>query len=115
MITLGIVGGIGSGKSFISSLFKELGAEIIKADEIGHLVLLLPEVQEKLKERWKDIDTTSRREVGRKVFNDLQELGFLEQVTLPYIVDHVKHYQAAGLLMNAEVIPVLAPRPPPAR
>ena len=36
MIVIGLTGGIGSGKSEVSRMLRELGAEIIDADRIGH-------------------------------------------------------------------------------
>ncbi len=40
MITIGITGGIGSGKSTASQILGELGAEVIDADRVGHRIYL---------------------------------------------------------------------------
>lgn len=39
MRIIGLTGGIGSGKSFVSALFKDLGAFVIDADEAAHAAL----------------------------------------------------------------------------
>ena len=38
MITIGITGGIGSGKSTVTKILAELGAPIIDADKVGHAI-----------------------------------------------------------------------------
>ena len=38
MLTIGLTGGIGSGKSTVSKLLADLGAPIIDADKIGHAI-----------------------------------------------------------------------------
>ena len=38
MLVIGLVGGIGSGKSVASAMLAELGAEVINADLVGHEV-----------------------------------------------------------------------------
>ena len=40
MRTIGITGGIGSGKSTASQILGELGAEVIDADKVGHRIYL---------------------------------------------------------------------------
>ena len=40
MITIGITGTIGSGKSTVAGIMHELGAAVINADEVGHEVYL---------------------------------------------------------------------------
>jgi dephospho-CoA kinase len=40
VITIGITGGIGSGKSTASQILGELGAEVIDADQVGHRIYL---------------------------------------------------------------------------
>jgi dephospho-CoA kinase len=38
MLTIGITGGIGSGKSTVTKILAELGARIIDADKVGHAI-----------------------------------------------------------------------------
>jgi len=39
MCIVGLTGGFGSGKSFVASLFKKLGASVVDADKLGHKAL----------------------------------------------------------------------------
>ena len=61
MITVGLVGGIASGKSLVAEHFGKLGAHILDADKAGHDVLLMQPVIDKLVERW-----------GPRILNDEQ-------------------------------------------
>lgn len=40
MLTVGLTGGLASGKSFVGDALAELGCHLIEADELGHQVLL---------------------------------------------------------------------------
>ena len=40
MLTVGLTGGLASGKSFVGHAFVDLGCHLIEADELGHQVLL---------------------------------------------------------------------------
>lgn len=51
-LVLGIVGGIGSGKSTVSSAFAARGAFVLNADRAGHEALNDPEIQRILFEKW---------------------------------------------------------------
>ena len=53
MKTIGVVGGVASGKSLVSQMLVELGAAVLDADRTGHAVLAEDaEVREALRERW---------------------------------------------------------------
>ena len=52
LFTIGLLGGIGAGKSTVAQLFQALGAEIINADEVAHQVLNEPEIQQKIIGLW---------------------------------------------------------------
>jgi dephospho-CoA kinase len=52
MITIGLIGGVASGKSAVARLFARRGAVILDADRVGHEVLLEPAVIEQLSARW---------------------------------------------------------------
>jgi dephospho-CoA kinase len=94
MIILGVVGGIASGKSFVSNSLQQLGASVLDADRMGHLVLLEPEVQDALLKRWGAEILASdgridRKAIARIVFDPsergIHALRFLEQLTHPRI------------------------------
>src|ERR1700677_1081569 len=38
MLTIGVMGGIGSGKSTVTAMLAELGAPVIDADKVGHAI-----------------------------------------------------------------------------
>ena len=52
MKTLGLSGGVASGKSLVSDQLAEMGAFIINADRAGHGALRLPEIEAAARQRW---------------------------------------------------------------
>lgn len=52
MITVGLIGGIASGKSVVAKEFEHLGAAVLDGDKAGHVVLTQPDVIAKLVDRW---------------------------------------------------------------
>lgn len=73
MYVLGIVGGVGSGKSTVATAFAQRGAVVLDADQVGHQVLREPEVIAAFRQRWGASVVGSdgqivRREVARRVF-----------------------------------------------
>ena len=52
MHLIGILGGVASGKSLVARHLARLGAGVLDADEAGHEVLRLPEVEAAARERW---------------------------------------------------------------
>lgn len=98
MILIGILGGIGSGKSLVAGELARLGAVILDGDRMGHMVLEEKEVREALRARWGDAifredDTVNRHEIAKRVFGDAQgakeELKFLEGLTHPRIGERI--------------------------
>lgn len=94
MKLIGIVGGIGSGKSFVSRAFQDLGAKWIDADRMAHAALGWPEVQRALRDRWGDRvfapdGQVNRAEVAAIVFapNDqgVRDLDWLEALLHPIV------------------------------
>jgi dephospho-CoA kinase len=112
MLTLGLVGGIASGKSFVAECFRDLGAAVLDADRAGHAVLLEPEVIGALRNRWGDSILDSRGQISRKAVAKVvfaqgneAELRFLEELTHPRI-EKLLHDELNRLKQ--------APDPPPA-
>jgi dephospho-CoA kinase len=93
-VIIGLVGGIASGKSYVSGLLENLGAERIDADRLGHEVLAQKEVRERLAQIWGPSILTEqgevdRRKVGKLVFgssfNEVAQRKQLEAIVLPRI------------------------------
>lgn len=87
---LGLVGGVGCGKSFVAGLFAELGAAVLAGDPLGHEALRQPEIIQQLVARWgQDIlnaqGEIDRAKVGAIVFQQPAERKFLEQLSHPWI------------------------------
>jgi dephospho-CoA kinase len=89
---IGLLGGIGSGKSSVARHFAKLGAAVISADDLSHRAINKPEVQHQLRAWWGDSviapdGTTDRRAVGKIVFADPVQLARLEGLLHPIIAD----------------------------
>jgi dephospho-CoA kinase len=87
---IGLIGGIGSGKSRVAAEFARRGAVIIAGDQLGHEALRQPAVKEQLVGRWgkevlDDRGEIDRRKVAGIVFADRAELRALEGMTFPWI------------------------------
>lgn len=94
MKLIGIVGGIGSGKSFVSRAFQDLGAKWIDADRMAHAAYGLPEVQRVVRERWGDLVFTpdgeiDRAQIAARVFAPTEQgatdLEWLESLLHPIV------------------------------
>jgi len=99
---LGIVGGIGSGKSYIAALLAKHGGQIIDADRLGHEALLSPAIKNQIKKLWGEEVLDDQGEVDRKklaaiVFTRSNEKEKLEAIVFPFIgqgiADAIKQYQ----------------------
>jgi dephospho-CoA kinase len=87
---LGIVGGIGSGKSLVAGLLAERGGWLINADALGHEALTARNVKEQVVARFGDdiLDEQGeivRKRLGKKVFADRIALRALEALVFPFI------------------------------
>ena len=95
MRTIGLVGGVASGKSLAAKILVDLGAGLLDADRTGHAVLAdNAEVHEKLRQRWGDAifsteGTVDRAALARLVFANRSRADadreFLEEILHPRI------------------------------
>jgi dephospho-CoA kinase len=88
--TVGLVGGIGAGKSTAAALLAARGAWVVDADALGHEALERHDVRRRVLDRWGDRvlradGTLDRRAIGRVVFADPAERTVLEAMVFPYI------------------------------
>ena len=112
MIVIGVVGGIASGKSFVTEQLQSHGAVILDADRIGHEVLLRESVKQALREEWGDAVFDSAGEVDRKQLAEIvfdpaepERLEQLERITHPLIAALLQ--QEIDRLANSEGVNVL--------
>lgn len=95
MKTIGLIGGVASGKSRVARMLADLGAGVLDADRAGHAVLAEDaDVRKVLRERWGDSVFTAngsvdRGAVGKRVFTTTQQGEedrlFLERLLHPRI------------------------------
>lgn len=93
---IGITGSIASGKSALVNLLQESGYKIYSTDIIGHEVLLLDEVKEKLSDRFGEeiLDQASnlidRAKLSALVFKNKSNLDFLNSISHPLIFQRIR-------------------------
>lgn len=96
MKTIGLTGGIGSGKSTVSQLLAELGAFVIDADKVGHEIYLPG------KEAWKQVtaafgqdiladdQTIERKKLGAIVFGSDEARKQLNAIVHPLMFKDIQ-------------------------
>ena len=89
---IGIIGGIGSGKSSVASECSRLGCAVIDADRIAHSFLNNAETKLEIQHHFGPHLLTSRGDVNRKglaeiVFQDPEKLGLLNSILHPQVLD----------------------------
>jgi dephospho-CoA kinase len=92
---VGIMGGIGSGKSTAARILSESGACIIDADQIGHEVLKREGIKEQLRTIWgNDIWTADgevdRKRLGQIVFEDPSMMEKLSSIVHPPLLEELQ-------------------------
>jgi dephospho-CoA kinase len=94
---IGLVGGIGAGKSTAARLLADRGAAVVNADALGHDALEDPDVHRFVVERWggrtnllRPDGKIDRRALGRIVFENSAERRALEAVVFPYIRERAR-------------------------
>lgn len=86
-----LIGGIGSGKSTVCEMFSALGAGIVKLDDIGHEILLFPEVKDALRTTFGegvfgDDGEVSRPRLAAAAFDSAEHTARLDAITHPAIM-----------------------------
>jgi len=100
MLSVGLTGGIGSGKSLAARLFSQLGAHLIDADVIAREVVLPgQDGWERVVEHFgADIlgqdGCIDRKRMGDIVFGDAQKRGQLNALLHPLITARLQSHQA---------------------
>lgn len=96
MLVIGVTGGLGTGKSTVAKMFKQLGAVVLDADVIAH------QLMEPKRLAWRDIvktfgddvlnedQTINRTWLAERVFRDEDKRQALERIIHPRVLRHIK-------------------------
>ncbi len=99
MLSIGITGGMGSGKSICCEIFSSLGVPVYNADKRGKLILEeSPSAREQLiREFGEDIyfqDThLDRKKLSALVFNNMMKLKALEAIVHPAVKEDFESFR----------------------
>lgn len=95
-IVIGVTGGIATGKSTICNMFRELGAEVISADEVVHRLMAEDEdvIKKIIHEFGEGIcdnnGVIDRKKLGSIVFSDSEKLRKLEEIVHPRVLSYLE-------------------------
>jgi dephospho-CoA kinase len=64
--TIGLIGGIASGKSYVANVLQDLGCPVIDADQLGHQVLTSPKTILQLQDRFGGEILTAAGQIDRQ-------------------------------------------------
>ena len=102
-MVIGITGSFGTGKSFVASVFRSLGAKVVDADRMAHEVIRkgTPEYRRIVKGFGKNILTgrgeIDREKLGEVVFSDVALLRKLTGIVHPEVIRKIRRsVEAAG-------------------
>ena len=92
---IGLIGGMGSGKSRVAAELKRHGGCIVSGDQLGHEALLQSGIREQVVRLWgaeilAENGAIDRRRLAGKVFNHPAELRKLEGLVFPWIERRVR-------------------------
>jgi dephospho-CoA kinase len=87
---IGLIGGIGSGKSSVALELRKHGGYLIAGDRLGHEGLRQADIREQVIQRWgREVVSESgeidRKKLGRIVFHDAAERRKLEGLLFPWL------------------------------
>ncbi|MBL7067456.1 MAG: dephospho-CoA kinase [Candidatus Marinimicrobia bacterium] len=110
MVTLGITGGLGSGKSFACQRLKEKGAVIFDADNIAKDILqTVPEVQEKIAEVFGDTviknGVVDNQKLADIAFSNEENQAALNNIVHPFVIEEFEKKREA--MQNREGLLVI--------
>jgi dephospho-CoA kinase len=114
MLTVGITGGIGSGKTTVCKIFKTLGVPVYDADErakylLNHDAEIIEQVKKLLGEESYLKGELNRVYVSKKVFNDKKLLEQYNAIVHPAVADDTlkwsqRHSNAPYVLKEAALL-----------
>ena len=111
---IGLTGAIAAGKSAALQALADLGAETLSTDAVTHELLSGEQVRDILVERWgEDVapeGALDRRRIGAIVFDEPEELSWLEGILHPMVGERVAAWRAEldpGAPLGVVEVPLL--------
>ena len=98
MVVIGVTGGVGTGKSTVAKMFKQLGAAVLDAD------LIAREVVEPKRLAWRQLvkafgesilnedQTVNRKRLADLVFSDAQRRQQVERIIHPQVMRYIRQH-----------------------
>jgi dephospho-CoA kinase len=110
VVTLGITGGLGSGKSYACQRLKEKGAVIFDADNIAKKILqTVPEVQEKIAEVFGEAiikdGVVDNQKLANIAFSNEENQAALNNIIHPFVIEEFEKKRES--LQNREGLLVI--------
>jgi dephospho-CoA kinase len=115
MLCVGLTGGIGTGKSTVSRMFKEKGIPVVDADIIAKNILITyPELLTAIRKEFGDEyfiedGTINRKKLGNLIFKFPELRKKLEDIMLPRIKSEIFKHVDLRKKLNEEMCIVDAP------
>ncbi len=108
MITIGITGGSGSGKSYVSEKIAAFGGKWIDADKLYHQLLdkniaMRNEILERFPEA-RDGEHINRGKLASMVFTNDKDLMTLNSITHPFVIEAIENEIAECYCVNDEFV-----------
>ena len=103
--TIGLLGGVASGKSTVAAMLGQLGATVLDADALAHDVLREPPVAEQIRHRWGDqvLDGSGRvdrAKLAAVVFQKRDDVEALNALVHPGVIgiarSHIEQARRRG-------------------
>jgi dephospho-CoA kinase len=97
MRTIGLTGGIGSGKSTVAKMFAELGVPVYIADDAGKYLLATSKIVRRkmillLGEECYVDDAPNKPYISNIIFNDSEKLAAVNAIIHPKVAQHFKRW-----------------------
>jgi dephospho-CoA kinase len=117
MITLGLTGGIGAGKSTVGKHLRRIGIKVIEADDLVHECFKRKQIQERIirifgRKILNSNERIDKKKISEVVFQNQKNLKKLEGILHPPVIREIKkelskRKQKHGLQFIAVIVPLL--------
>ncbi|NLY18400.1 MAG: dephospho-CoA kinase [Clostridiaceae bacterium] len=114
MLTIGVTGGIGTGKSTVARILERIGAKLVIADDVAKEIVkrgmpayekIVSEFGDEILDRERNID---RKKLGNIVFADKSRLSVLNQITHGIVAEEIRLKLEQFMKENSKLVVIEA-------